>query len=430
MHRALLAAFAAALACAPAAHAGTVEEYEYASATGTVHYRVFTPAGYDAARPVPLVVFTHGCNTTAAQQEAASAYDPVAEREGFVVMYPDDDDSNHPLQCWRFYDGAGNHRDAGDVATIAGMTRAVMKQRSIDPERVYEVAMSSGALITSDLAAAYPDLYAAIGLMAGSPYGSPDACLSGLHGAPAGGDPAQLATAALAEMGKRARVVPVIVLHGDQDNTVSPACGDQAAQQWLRTANLILGGEQETPLALAPAATRSATVPGGHPYDVRTYRQPSGCVIAEHWVIHGMDHFWSGGTSDPVYAAFTDPGGPSAAEASWAFFSRFTRSGTGEPCAETPVVPRIALSGARRCTKRSARLRIAVTPAPAIDSVSVSLDGRALKTTSAAGFTVKVPFARRGRLSIVATSRTADRTVRRLAVVRCGRAGQRFRSLP
>ena len=66
---------------------------------------------------------------------------------------------------------------------------------------------------------------------------------------------------------------------------------------------------------------------------VKSFLDPDGCLIAERWIVHGMGHFWSGGTTDPAYANFTDPKGPSAAEATWAFLSRYRRSDTGMPCA-------------------------------------------------------------------------------------------------
>ena len=56
-------------------------------------------------------------------------------------------------------------------------------------------------------------------------------------------------------------------------------------------------------------------------------------------MIHGMNHFWSGGTTDPKYKSFTDPKGPSGAEASWRWFSRFTKSATAMPFAEAPKPP-------------------------------------------------------------------------------------------
>jgi hypothetical protein len=147
--------------------------------------------------------------------------------------------------------------------------------------------------------------------------------------------------------------MPFVVLNGDQDHTVAPACGQQAVDQWVRTDNLVLSGQQTTPIALAPSGDRKGAVPGGHAFDVFEYRGPDGRVLGEHWIIHGMDHYWSGGTTDPKYAQFTDPQGPNASAAAWAFFSRFRLSGTGKvssdatssataPAAQTPAAPAIA----------------------------------------------------------------------------------------
>src|ERR1700756_5116852 len=79
---------------------GHVTQYTYdgptAAATGSNVYLVFTPDSYTGRKRVPLVVVSHGTNTTAAEQEAANNYDRVAERYGFIVMYPDANDDLHP----------------------------------------------------------------------------------------------------------------------------------------------------------------------------------------------------------------------------------------------------------------------------------------------------------------------------------------------
>jgi poly(hydroxyalkanoate) depolymerase family esterase len=311
---------------APASKSGKSVEYTYDSATGPVHFRVFTPSGYRMGHPVPLVVVTHGCNTNAEQMEASSGYDPVAEARDFIVMYPDDDDALHVLECWSWFNPLDWLRGEGDLATIVGMVHTTMAMRSIDANRTYEIGMSSGGLITSDLGAAYPHLFAAIGIMAGGPYGL-DACIARI-------DAARLAaSAAFSEEGRQARVMPFIVLNGDKDNVVSPGCDGQAVQQWLRTNNLVLSGGQTSPLSLSPARDSARRVQGGRSYRVLSYRAADGCLLGEHYVIDGMGHYWSGGSSDLRYAQFTDPKGPSAAEASWAFFSRFSQSTSAIKCA-------------------------------------------------------------------------------------------------
>jgi poly(3-hydroxybutyrate) depolymerase len=79
---------------------GHVTTYTYsqlgAALIGTESYLVFTPDSYSGRTAVPLVVVTLGCDTTAAEQEGANDYDQLVERYGFIVMYPDDNDTVHP----------------------------------------------------------------------------------------------------------------------------------------------------------------------------------------------------------------------------------------------------------------------------------------------------------------------------------------------
>ena len=121
---------------------------------------------------------THGCQTTAEQQMRANLYNRVAEREGIVMLYPDvtADEAAQPgplKRCWKFYDGANWHRDAGDPGAIAGMTTAVIDRWRIDPRPRVHGRMSAGSFMTSIMAAAYPDLFAAVAIMAGGAYADP-----------------------------------------------------------------------------------------------------------------------------------------------------------------------------------------------------------------------------------------------------------------
>ena len=311
--------------------------------TGTVissgdeyRYRLFTPSSYSARKRAPLLVMLHGCQTTAEQEQAVTLYDRLAERKGFVVLYADVDADGRnapgPLaNCWKFYDPESWQRGGGAAKAIAAMTRTAMSARSIDRERVYLAGISAGGLMASINAAAYPDLYAAVAVMSSAAY-TDLACFATGVGVPA----ATSAQAAYAQMGPRARVVPIIVLGGDADLAFPWSCTAKALEQGLRTDNLVISGKQERPIPLHPAKVRKGRKPGGRSYTVRSYRDPSGCLVGESWRVHGMGHFWSGGTRDPAYAGYTDARGPSAARATWAFFERYRKSDTGMPCAEAP----------------------------------------------------------------------------------------------
>lgn len=322
---------------APSEKRGTLEEHVYEGAFGTNPYLVYTPASYlrSPQRPVPVVVMIHGCNTFADEQAAASAWHEIAERERFLVVYPDNTNEaadvdrwagTHPGQCWRWYDATSNRRGSGDPAQLAGLTREVTDRWNVDKRRVYAVGMSSGAMMTSILGATYPDLYAAIGVVAGCAYLATVCLGQEVHGQVE--SPELQARAAHAAMGEHARVVPMIEMHGDRDTTIPPAEGLNAVRQWLMTNNRVLSGDSRGPLSLAPASTVTATTNGGYDYEVDRYMDGDGCPVSEHWRIPAMGHFWPGGTPDPAWSGWTDWRAPSGAEATWAFLSRFDLSAT------------------------------------------------------------------------------------------------------
>jgi poly(hydroxyalkanoate) depolymerase family esterase len=292
---------------------------------------------------VPLVVVVHGCDTTADELRHASSYDPLAEQHDFIVLYPDNGRIDKPARCWRALAAPQlEGRGRGDAAAIAGMTRAIIGAWSIDPSRVYVIGMSSGAFEVSVLGGAYPDLFAAIGIHSGGAFKrGPAGCLGGYHPGPG---TAALARAADAAEGRRARIVPVILFHGDIDAAVPYSCGRQALAQSLQTDNDVLAVAKLPRIRARPAGTTNGQVPGGLRYTVQDYRAPGGCLVAQFWTIHGMGHYWSGGSRDPSAATWTDPNGPSAAAASWAFFAghRLTPAGPASPCiagasTETPL---------------------------------------------------------------------------------------------
>lgn len=320
-------------AAGPAALAGTSRSYTYGTGLDAHPYVVYTPKGWTPRRSMPLLVMLHGCQTTAEQQMAANLYNPLADRRGFVVVYPDTDAIENaqpgPLtRCWQFFSPTDWLRGSGDAAAVAAITRQVMAARHVDARRVYVMGMSAGAFLSADVAAEYPDLFAASGENAGGAYADGTCMLQSLVALPV----ELSAQLAYLQMGPRARVVPRFVIGGDADAGIPPACADKALQQGLRTDNLVLDQQQSAPIGLSPTSVRSGQVPGGRSYTVSDYRDRNGCLVGQRYLVHGMGHYWSGGSGDPALASFTDPKGPSAAVASWDFLSRFTLTLTGAVC--------------------------------------------------------------------------------------------------
>jgi poly(hydroxyalkanoate) depolymerase family esterase len=293
-----------------------------------------TPGSHHTDKPVPLLVMVHGAQTTADQEMRVTGFNQLADREGFAVLYPEVDATGQQLpgplnQSWNFYDPRAYFRGNNDTAAIALMTHTAMSKLRVDPERVYLVGVSAGGLMVSGAAADYPDLYAAVALVASAGYAD-GFCFTNGVGLPVQAS-AQLAFQA---MGTFARVVPMLGIGSDGDQAFPANCMVKAVEQALRTNNLVVSGSQDAPLALTPSSTGERQVPGGYGYTVSTFRDPGGCRIGERWIIHGMPHAWPGGTTDPTVTGYGDRKGPDGAQATWDFLKRYRKSDTAMPCAE------------------------------------------------------------------------------------------------
>ena len=69
-------------------------------------------------------------------------------------------------------------------------------------------------------------------------------------------------------------------------------------------------------MAQARAEADAGSVPNGRRY-TRMHRDADGTPLAEHWVVHGAGHAWSGGSAA---ASYTDGKGPDASREMMRFF--------------------------------------------------------------------------------------------------------------
>jgi poly(3-hydroxybutyrate) depolymerase len=174
----------------------------------------------------------------------------------------------------------------------------------VDSRRVYVAGLSAGAAAAAILGVSYPDLYAAIGVHSGLACGAasdlPSAVAAMREGEVTGPsfDPAR------GGVDGKARIVPTIVFHGDQDLTVHPRNCTHVIAYWAKMSDL-------------HTSVHRGRVPGGHAYSRTVYRDTSGDPILEQWDIHGAGHAWSGGSAA---GTFTDPQGPDASREMIRFF--------------------------------------------------------------------------------------------------------------
>lgn len=273
----------------------------FQSPQGSLAYKLYVPASYSAQESA-LVVMLHGCGQSADDFANGTAMNAHAEQSGCLVMYPEQTAFGMPGGCWNWFDKAHQQRDGGDAGLIAGATREVVGEFAIPADNVFVAGLSAGAAMAVVLGNIYPDLYAAVGCHSGLPHGCAGDTATALQVMRNGvsmQDAAVLTGSA----------VPVIVFHGDNDQTVHFANGHTVVEHSLSAA---CAND-----AQGPAAVKETGVSQGRDFTRVVHRNAGGTVLAEHWVIHGAGHAWSGGNSRGSYA---DEKGPSASEEMLRFF--------------------------------------------------------------------------------------------------------------
>ena len=293
----------------------------FASHAGTRNYMLYVPASYatESSEPVPAIVMLHGCTQSPDDFAAGTRMNALADRHGFLVIYPAQAAHANGSKCWNWFRPEDQMRDAGEPSLIAGITREVASEYRIDARRIFVAGMSAGAAMAVILGAMYPELYVAVGAHSGLPYGAAHdmpSAFSAMQGGAALPGQLQPLAAWPSSRAEGLNRIPTIVFHGDSDRTVNARNGDAIVEQ------VTVVGSDHQPLR---ATVATGTAPGGRSYRRTDYLDHANQTVVEHWMVHGAGHAWSGGSPD---GSFTDPAGPDASAEMIRFFLSQRRAGT------------------------------------------------------------------------------------------------------
>lgn len=273
---------------------------------GTRGYKLYIPSGYkDEA--LPLIVMLHGCTQNPDDFAAGTGMNTLAEEKNCFVAYPAQAKAANGTHCWNWFQPGDQRRDHGEPSILADITRDISRAYKVDTSRVYVAGLSAGGAMAAVMAATYPELYAAVGIHSGLPYGVahdvPSAFAAMKRRKPKAAMPKTQPTAPVPFR----KTVPAIVFHGDHDTTVHPVNGDQVLAQCVPVA-----GEKDVRIVV-----QNDSAPNGRAYTRTIVQNAQGSTIAEKWIVHGAGHAWSGGSR---HGSYTDPEGPSAAREMLRFF--------------------------------------------------------------------------------------------------------------
>ena len=138
-------------------------------------YRVHVPTGFDHAHKLPLVVVIHGAFDTAKNMEKVSGFSRIADKEGFIVLYPEGIGILGFLQHWNAGHCCGRaaKKQIDDVGYLKTTIEDVCMRLPVDSSRVYMVGFSNGGMMTYRFAAEHTDMLAAAAPIAASIGGRP-----------------------------------------------------------------------------------------------------------------------------------------------------------------------------------------------------------------------------------------------------------------
>ncbi len=291
---------------AGAAAGAVMEVAAFGANPGRLGMKLLVPS--PRARPgAPLFVLLHGCGQDAVRFARASGFAALAARQGAALLLPDQSADNNAQRCFNWFRPADIARGGGEAASIRAMVSDAVRRCAADPRRVFVAGLSAGGAMAAALLAAYPDAFAAGGVVAGLPVGAAadahDALLQMTHPQPRSREAWHALLPGAAPAG--GAWPRLSVWHGEADHIVAPANAAALVGQW--TARLGLPEAPERVTRPAPHLTRSCW--GEH---------------VEYWRVAGYGHAFpvaDGMAADP----FVLPAGVAAAAA----MARFWGLGEG-----------------------------------------------------------------------------------------------------
>lgn len=129
-------------------------------------YLLHRPASLSRSTPAALVVMLHGGFGSARQAQRAYGWDALADREGFVVVYPDG--VGRSWNAGGICCGPALRQEVDDVGFLDRLLRTVEVAQNIDARRVYLTGMSNGAAMAYRYGCQGAVALAAIGPVAGT----------------------------------------------------------------------------------------------------------------------------------------------------------------------------------------------------------------------------------------------------------------------
>ena len=122
------------------------------------NYYLYVPSSYQSGKSMPLMLAFHGAGGKGDRFAANARLNDVASREGFIIAYP-----NGISNQWNDGRNAqGSDANIDDVGFVSTIIDKLVREKSINKNKVYAVGISNGGMFTQRLACQMPNKLAAV----------------------------------------------------------------------------------------------------------------------------------------------------------------------------------------------------------------------------------------------------------------------------
>ncbi len=252
------------------------------------------PAYYDSDTTFALVLGLHGTGGSGNQFERDYGLTAKANREGFIVVYPEGVRSDGPLGIRTWNAGEccdyAMQKNIDDVKFIRVLIDQLAGRYKIDPGRIYATGMSNGAMMVYRLACELPDKLAAIAPVSG--------------------------TLMAVRSCSPSRPMPVLHIHSVADTKVPPHGGIGLAGYYFHPVDSAL-----TVFASLDSCT-AEDVSDKNTYFYTRWKGCTGHSTIEYYLTYDGGHAWPGGLPASTWADQPSRA-VNADDLIWEFFRRF-----------------------------------------------------------------------------------------------------------
>jgi poly(hydroxyalkanoate) depolymerase family esterase len=265
-----------------ASAASLVEVTAFGANPGGMRMHVYVPDSRPASPGI--VVAMHGCGGSGPGFHSGSEFASLADRHGFIVIYPSAQQQAGFGNCFDTWSEAAKRRGGGsDPVSIVSMVTYVQQTYGGDRNRVFATGSSSGGMMTNHMLALYPDVFRAGAAFMGVPFD----CFANAADYPPGASrctggsmnrtPQEWGDAVRRVFPGHTGPRPRIQLwHGTADTLVPYSLLQEEIEQWTNVFGL-----SQTPT--------STDTPQPN-WNRRSYADTSGAVQVEAWSIQGAGH--------------------------------------------------------------------------------------------------------------------------------------------